>query len=150
MRFLIDECLHTSLVAEALTRGHEAQHVNWLGLSGEADWNLVPRIIADDFTFVTNNASDFRRLYAQEPLHAGLVIIVPQVQPALQRDIFNAVLDEIEDGAEPVNEAIEVRLEGGDVVIERYSLPEAEGSASIRLSSAMSVSLSSLRPTFSC
>lgn len=116
-----------SLVAEAVARGHEARHVNWLGLSGETDWNLLPRIIAEDFTFVTNNASDFRRLYARVPLHAGLVIIVPQVRPALQRDIFNAVLDEFEDGGEPINEAIEVRLEDGEVVIERYSLPESEG-----------------------
>jgi hypothetical protein len=27
-----------------------------------------------DFVLVTNNASDFRRLYAAQPLHAGLVI----------------------------------------------------------------------------
>ncbi len=39
----------------------------------------MPRIIGGDFTFVTNNASDFRRLYTQQPLHADLVIIVPQV-----------------------------------------------------------------------
>lgn len=82
MRFLIDECLHASLVATAEARGHEAWHVNWLGLSGETDWNLMLRVIADDFTFVTNNAADFRRLYARVPLHAGLVIIVPQVAPA--------------------------------------------------------------------
>lgn len=81
MKFLIDECLHTSLVAVATELGHEAQHVNWLGLSGETDWDLMPRIIAADFTFVTNNARDFRKLYSNEPLHAGLIIIVPQVTP---------------------------------------------------------------------
>jgi len=69
LRFLIDECLHTSLVAEAIARGHEAQHVNWLGLRGETDWNLMRRIIADDCTFVTNNASDFRKLYRREAIH---------------------------------------------------------------------------------
>lgn len=42
----------------------------------------MPRIIEEDFTFVTNNARDFRKLYAKEDLHAGLVIIVPQVLPA--------------------------------------------------------------------
>lgn len=39
----------------------------------------MPRIVADDYTFVTNNARDFRKLYAKEALHAGLLIIVPQV-----------------------------------------------------------------------
>lgn len=126
MNLLIDECLHTSLVAVAVARGHQAQHVNWLGLSGEADWDLMPRIVDDDFTFVTNNASDFRRLYAQQPLHAGLVIIVPQVAPAKQRELLETVLDELGEGDEPVNEAIEIRIEDGEAVIERYGLPDPD------------------------
>jgi hypothetical protein len=77
VKFLIDECLHTSLIEVATVRGHLAWHVTWLGLSGEADRDLMPRIIADDLIFVTNNARDFRRLYARERLHAGLVIVVP-------------------------------------------------------------------------
>jgi len=126
VNLLIDECLHTSLVAVAVARGHQASHVNWLGLSGEADWNLMPRIIGDDFTFVTNNAADFRRLYAQQPLHAGLVIIVPQVPPAEQRELLEIVLDEFREGGDPVNEAIEIRIEDGEAVIERYSLPDPD------------------------
>ena len=126
MKFLIDECLHTSLVDVAEVRGLEARHVNWLGLSGETDWKLMRRIIADDFIFVTNNASDFRKLYARQPLHPGLIIIVPAVAPATQCEFFELVLDELIGGAEPVNEAIEVRIEGGEAVIERYSLPELE------------------------
>jgi predicted nuclease of predicted toxin-antitoxin system len=122
VKFLIDECLHTSLVELATDAGHEAHHVNWLGLSGEADWDLVPRIIAENFTFVTNNASDFRRLYQGQPLHAGLVIIVPNVAPALQRELFAFVIADIAHGAEPINEAIEIRIEGGEAVLERYPL----------------------------
>lgn len=91
MKFLVDECLHTSLVAIAEARGHEAGHVNWLGLSGETDWDLMPRILAEDFTFVTNNARDFRKLYAREEVHAGLLIIVPQVAPDKQRELFDAL-----------------------------------------------------------
>ena len=34
---------------------------------------------------VTNNASDFRKPYAAEPIHAGLVIIVPNAGRAEQR-----------------------------------------------------------------
>jgi len=50
LKFLIDECLHSSLVRVAQQRGHEAHHVNWLGLSGETDRNLMTRIIDGDFT----------------------------------------------------------------------------------------------------
>jgi len=101
--------------------------VNWLGLSGAADRDLMARIIADDFTFVTNNAADFRRLYARRTLHAGLGIVVPQLAPAAQRALFDALLDELVEGEELVNEAIEIRIEEGAAVIERYSLPDVEG-----------------------
>lgn len=123
MKLLVDECLHTSLVAVAQKRGHEATHVAWLGLSGAADWDLMGRVVADDLTFVTNNARDFRRLFAREPLHAGLIVIVPQVVPARQRALFVAVLDILAGGPEPVNEVVEVGLDGDTAVITRYGLP---------------------------
>lgn len=123
MNFLIDECLHTSLVTIARERGHVADHVSWLGLSGTADWDLMPIIIGRDLTFVTNNASDFRRLYRSEPIHAGLVIIVPNVRPAFQRALFMALLEYLGDNVDLVNEAIEVRLERDEIQIDRYGLP---------------------------
>ena len=125
MKFLIDECLHTSLVAVAQAHGHDCFHVNWLGLSGETDWDLMPRIIEEDLTFVTNNARDFRKLYAKEELHAGLVIIVPQVLPAQQRELFALILQDLADTQDMVNEVIEVTLDGEDAVLTRYSLPAA-------------------------
>ena len=123
MKLLIDECLHTSLVAVAQERGHECSHVNWLGLSGETDWDLMPRIIDGDFTFVTNNARDFRKLYAKQELHAGLIIIVPQVLPVRQRELFDAVLEELVADDEFVNEVIEIAIEGEMAIITRYALP---------------------------
>lgn len=122
MKFLVDECLHTTLVAVAQNHGHDCFHVNWLGLSGETDWDLMPRIIEGDFTFVTNNARDFRKLYAKEALHAGLVIIVPQVLPARQRELFDAILEELVSAEELLNEVIEITLEDDDVVMTRYTL----------------------------
>lgn len=123
MKLLIDECLHTSLVAVAQERGHECSHVNWLGLSGETDWDLMPRIVDGDFTFVTNNARDFRKLYAKQELHAGLIIIVPQVLPVRQRELFDAVLEELVADDEFVNEVIEIAIEGEMAIITRYALP---------------------------
>ena len=123
MKFLIDECLHTSLVVVANDNGHDGFHVNWLGLSGEKDWDLMPRIVAEDYTFVTNNARDFRKLYGRQDVHAGLIIIVPQVVPALQRDLFELILQEIAGGEELLNEVIEISIEDDEAVLTRYSLP---------------------------
>ncbi|MFA1672102.1 DUF5615 family PIN-like protein [Rhizobium mongolense] len=124
MKFLVDECLHTSLVAVAQHHGHDCFHVNWLGLSGETDWDLMPRIVAEDFTFVTNNARDFRKLYAREALHAGLAIIVAQVLPRQQRELFALVLQELADSPDLVNEVVEIALEEDEVLLTRYALPE--------------------------
>jgi predicted nuclease of predicted toxin-antitoxin system len=123
VNFLIDECLHTSLVEVAIERGHEAAHVNYRGLSGVQDWNLMAPIQEGDFTFVTNNAKDFRRLYAQQEIHAGLVILIPNVPPAEQRELFDAALDELAEAPGLINEALEVGLVDGDIQISRYELP---------------------------
>jgi len=125
VNFLIDECLHTSLVEVAEERGHEATHVTYRGLGGVQDWNLMVPIQAGDFTFVTNNAKDFRRLYAQEEIHAGLVILIPNVPPAEQRELFDAALDELADAPGLINEALEVGLAEGEIQLTRYELPGA-------------------------
>ena len=125
MNFLIDECLHTSLVEVAVERGHEATHVNYRGLSGVQDWNLMAPIREGEFTFVTNNARDFRRLYAREDLHAGLVILIPNVPPNEQRELFDAALDDLGGGIGLINEALEVGVVGGEIQITRYELPGA-------------------------
>jgi len=123
LNFLIDECLHTSLVEVAQQRGHEAAHVTWRGMGGMQDWNLMAPIQEEFLTFVTNNAKDFRRLYAEAEIHAGLVIIVPQVRPAEQRILFAAVLDDLE-GQELLNEVIEIAFDDEGAVIERYAMPD--------------------------
>ena len=125
MNFLIDECLHTSLVEVAVERGHEATHVTYRGLSGVQDWNLMAPIREGEFTFVTNNAKDFRRLYAQEDIHAGLVILIPNVPPIEQRELFDAALDELVVAPGLINEALEVGIVEGDIQITRYDLPGA-------------------------
>jgi predicted nuclease of predicted toxin-antitoxin system len=125
VNFLIDECLHTSLVEVAAARGHEATHVNYRGLSGVQDWNLMAPIREGEFTFVTNNAKDFRRLYAQEEIHAGLVILIPNAPPTQQRALFDAVLDDLVAAPGLINEALEVRVVEGEIEITRYELAGA-------------------------
>lgn len=86
----------------------------------------MPRIVEGDLTYVTNNAVDVRRLYARQALHAGLVIIVPQVAPARQRALFASLLDMLDPADVLVNEVIEIDLDGDEVVIIRYELPKGD------------------------
>ena len=122
VRLLIDECLHTSLVKVATDRLYEAYHVVHLGMSGLKDHELMLRIRDEEFTLVTNNAIDFRRLFRQEQIHPGLVIFVPNVPPAIQRALFETVLDYIDD-RDLVNRAVEINLTGDTAEIKEYEIP---------------------------
>jgi predicted nuclease of predicted toxin-antitoxin system len=123
LRFLIDECLHPSLAEVGHAAGHEAHHVNFLGLASTKDHHLIPRILRGEFVFVTHNAVDFRRLYRRQPSHPGLVVLVPQSPPARQRALFAALLEEIREHGDPINQAIEILLEDGKVLFKRYAWP---------------------------
>jgi predicted nuclease of predicted toxin-antitoxin system len=123
MKFLIDECLHTSLVSIAHRAGHICEHVNFLGLGGLKDWQLMPKIRSGDYTFVTNNRTDFAKLFAQEELHAGLVIIIPNVVPARQRELFQAALAHV-GKRDLTNAVLEVDFAGTTAVCREYPFPQ--------------------------
>jgi hypothetical protein len=82
-------------------------------------------IRAQDYTFVTNNRSDFLVLHGQEPLHAGVIIIVPSVMPVRQRELFSAALAHI--GARDlVNSVVEVGYAGNRIECFEYALPQGD------------------------
>lgn len=85
-----------------------------------ADWDILKRALHDDLVLVTNNAADFRRLYSSTELHPGLVIIVPNAVPSLQRQLFKAVLQSLEPRAELINHVIEVTVRGQAAIISEY------------------------------
>jgi len=121
-KFLIDECLHTSLVELAHTAGNAADHVNYLGRGSAKDWQLMDTILERNYTFVTNNRSDFLALYNRTQVHAGLVIIVPNVTPHRQRELFRAALNHIGRG-EIINVVLEVEYSGDRIECRQYPLP---------------------------
>lgn len=125
MRVLIDECLHESLVGVAHGAGFDATRVNHLGLSGKPDWELADRIVEDEFTFVTNNRADLLQLFATMKLHAGLVVLVPNVSPAHQRALFDAVIRYL-GGRELVNGVVEVSLKAQAAEVQEYELPSTD------------------------
>ena len=93
-------------MAVAQEHGHDGFNVNWLTERGNrlgsngADHSS--RISHSSRTTLAISEGSMRK----EPLHAGLMIIVPQVVPALQRELFALVLQELTDGQDLVNELI--------------------------------------------
>ena len=77
------------------------------------------------FILVTNNASDFRQLYAAQPLHAGLIILIPAVNRVVQQRMFKVALDELAVIGEPVNRVLEVDLDGDEVTLTLSDWPSA-------------------------
>jgi predicted nuclease of predicted toxin-antitoxin system len=125
MKFLIDECLTIDLILTASHEGYEAQHVARVGKAGWKDWNVAKYAGAGEFILVTNNASDFRRLYAAELLHPGLVIVIPNVGRVVQQQLFKAAIKVLEEKGEPINQVLEVDLAGDEVVLTIYDLPKS-------------------------
>ncbi len=80
-------------------------------------------ILEEDFVFVTNNAKDFRHLHGGVELHAGLVILIPNATPVLQRQLFDAALDELDRNPDLFNQSLELDLDGEEIILERHALP---------------------------
>ena len=106
------------------------------------DRDLLEKVLAEDFTLVTNNAVDFRGggpgnlggLHSKAEIHRGLVCLNAETGLDLdtQRALFAAALDIIERQAlDLVNRALELfLLEDGTLEYSIYELP-APGVAGI-------------------
>jgi len=136
MKLLVDECLSEELAKFARQQGHpESSHVRWLGKRGWQDRNLMPVVLAGDWTLVTRNSVDFRGpartrgskgLHGRAELHAGLICLNGPVGMDLdmQLDLFAVALEHLAPDADLINQCLEVTLdEEGEVSIIRYALP---------------------------
>ena len=120
LNFLIDECCTPELAAVALARGFRATHVRHIGLGSAPDRKIIPVIVAGDYSFITNNRRDFLRLYAELPLHAGLLIIIPSVSIDHQCRLMLRMLEAIEALSDDiVNRLVEVDA-AGNVTVSTY------------------------------
>lgn len=124
MKFLIDECLTVELVFEAEQKGYEAYHLVRIGKAGWMDWNIVPYAVDSDLILVTNNAGDFRQLYLRQPIHPGLIIILPNVERPIQRMLFREALTALATVGSLVNRVLEVSLYEDEVILKGYELFE--------------------------
>jgi predicted nuclease of predicted toxin-antitoxin system len=120
LRFPIDECLHTSLVAIGNEKGFEAYHVVHRGLPGIPDYQLCDLAQREELTLVTNNGKDFRKLMIEASVHPGLVIIKPCVEPEQQRKLFGTGLQMLSKLPDLINRVMEIDIDG---TITLYDLP---------------------------
>src|SRR5258708_864201 len=120
VRFLIDECLSPRLVAAANRAGFEAYHVVHIGRAAWQDWRIAAFALANDMVFVTNNAIDFRALYAGQELHSGLVLILPNTNRESETRLFNAALAKLGEFSELTNRVLEVDVGPGGTRLEMY------------------------------
>ena len=82
----------------------------------------MPKIRTGEYAFVTNDMAHFMRIYGQEELHAGLIILIPSVTPARQRELFRAALSHIGD-RDLTNTVVEVEIVGDGVTCREYAYP---------------------------
>lgn len=120
MQFLIDECLSPVLADMAVRAGYPlSAHVTRRGMESWQDHRLMAAILAEDWTFVTRNADDFRprpgsrRLspcYLGVPIHAGLVCLNLPVGARRQDqvDFFAAALATAESLGDLIDTVIEI------------------------------------------
>jgi hypothetical protein len=79
-------------------------------------------ILREEFVFVTNNARDFRKLMGESALQAGLIVIVPNVTPIMQRELFEHALDEASKLRDMINRVVEIN----STEVRVFELPKLE------------------------
>jgi predicted nuclease of predicted toxin-antitoxin system len=120
LRFLIDENLSPDLTSIANLAGFYAVSVVHVGLAGTPDHILADIAERQDLIIVTNNAVDFRRLYALRKLHSGLVVILPTVIRERQMLLFDAALHYLSKAPDLINMCLSI-TENGAITIEPIS-----------------------------
>lgn len=138
LKLMIDENLSPTLVRQASDKGFVCAHVNHLGLTGLKDWALKTTILEGDWTFITNNGSDFRGpaknpgshgVYADISLHAGLICVDAPGGLNLERQkrLFELILSNLIEVGDLTNQVLEVVLSvDGSVALIRYSMPPSQ------------------------
>jgi len=113
VKFLIDECLTTFLVAVAENKGFAAVSAPHFGMAGWQDRTIAKAALDQDFVLVTNNRRDFLKLYRAFDIHPGMIIIIPKGNRQSQMDWFGTVLDYLQQNGESmINRLVEVSEKG--------------------------------------
>lgn len=121
-RFLIDENVTPALVEIGKERGIFVQHVAHIGMASAHDFEIVAHAVRNDMICVTNDRSDFLRLYARQDVHPGLAIVMKNVHGGRQMELFEVLLDYLSGAnVDLTSKVIEIAEDGS---IRVYDWPE--------------------------
>ena len=147
MKFLIDENLSPDLADLVDDAVHQCVPVKYRNLDGKDDDEIMEKVLAEDWTLVTNNSKHFQplpgrksmgRRYQGVELHAGLICLnTPPNMPKgigreIQKTYFRAAIQNIPgDPPDMTNKIMVVEPDPnhpdpltGNVVVEVYEYPE--------------------------
>lgn len=105
MKLWFDEDLSPTLVQVANERGFEATCNRGRGVLGHKDAQLRSLVQGEGHVFVTDNASDFRPMYARDEVHPGLVVMPGEFGRDHQQQLARGVVDWIVNSAAEAGEA---------------------------------------------
>ena len=100
------------LAKVARDHGYDAVHVTAIGLASTPNKLIAERAVQTGAIMVTNDARDYRRLYARFVSHPGLVILLPSVGKARQVQLFEAVIDFIASETSIIDQLVEIDAAG--------------------------------------
>jgi predicted nuclease of predicted toxin-antitoxin system len=126
VKLWFDEDLSPTLVSIANQHGLEATCNRDRGLLGATDARLRAVVQAEGFVLVTDNASDFRPMFAREEIHPGLAVIPAEYGRAEQQRLTAVLIEFIIDAA---------RAEGerpADFMVNRLVEVDDDGRVTVR------------------
>ena len=104
MKLWFDEDLSPTLVQVANELGFEATCNRDRTMLGRSDQVLRRVVQAEGYVFVTDNASDFRPMYARDGVHPGLIVMPATVGRIRQRQLAQTIIGWISSAAAAAQE----------------------------------------------
>jgi predicted nuclease of predicted toxin-antitoxin system len=104
VKLWFDEDLSPTLVQVADERGFEATCNRDRAVLGYKDPQLRALVQGDGYILVTDNASDFRPIYARVEIHPGLMVMPAEFGRDRQQQFARAVIDYVVDAAAQAGE----------------------------------------------
>ena len=114
------------MVAVAASFGCASAHVRDLGRLGASDRALAVTAVDDDLVLVTNNRTDFLRIYGRLDLHPGLVVLIPNVASLFQQVLFGKIVEKLTTMPDIINKLVEIDTDALIVVRDWPTSSEAE------------------------
>ena len=126
MKLWFDEDLSPTLVQVANAHGVQATCNRDRGLLGVTDARLRAVVQREGFVLVTDNASDFRPMFARDTVHPGLAVMPAEHGRERQQQRAGGLIDFIVGSAGAAGET------PADFMVNRLVEIEDDGSASAR------------------